>query len=401
MQRRTAVLTIIAALMLGLGTRQVAPLWASVFGDVPVSSSATAAERLRETLITLGTTNPADMTDAELVEMLDYIIHGSSDDHGVLCPDAPECISSDPYCFYGAPEKDADGCIVGCGPMACQGSAAPGGTAGAAPQSSNTPAASGMYDVTVHSTDSCWGFEFTCRVPNGCFPVFARSTYGSSCILDCGTVDCPDNEEETCLTIPDDCPRGGDCAYPETRYSQTDPMCAIDCGEPTYCVDANGCLDIDWEQECIADKGCWFEGERYDHNACRVDCGRQICPEQEEYTCLAPNDCPALRNGCSYTQKEYAPNNPNCLISCGEPECDDGGTLECPPEPECVADDGCWFEDELRDANGCLFACGQQVCPDTEEEDDWWDDLLNWDDWFEQADDEEHDEGDDEWIEGE
>jgi hypothetical protein len=35
------------------------------------------------------------------------------------CTNEPNCTYPDPYCFYSSPERDANGCIISCGPLAC------------------------------------------------------------------------------------------------------------------------------------------------------------------------------------------------------------------------------------------------------------------------------------------
>lgn len=321
--RRDLLATLGLGMTFGLLIHAATPLMGSSYPDVDDSDPAAGAiERMRDAGIMVGDESgdfrPGDtVTRAELAIILDRLVNGTpvdDPDTNEECADEPECIPPDEYCFYGLVERDDNGCVVDCGPLACEGNAAP---------------------------TECEN-QMECIPDEGCsFDEQERDENG--CVVDCGPMLCNAVQCDDAVSC-NDAPDG--CWYAEEPV-RDDNGCVMDCGalvcdEPNDDGDSNASSSEN-SDDASSDDDDWFE---------------PIACEN------APN-CDDIPEGCRYEgDAEY--DDSGCQASCGNLLCDDREPTDaaCNDEPDCGdAPDGCWYEgEEEHDENGCRTSCGDLVC---------------------------------------
>lgn len=171
------------------------------------------------------------------------------------------------------------------------------------------------------------------------------------------------NEDEDCVTCPNDCGScTGNCCEPNDS-----PGCNVQAAQQCVCTALPECCTGNWSQACAdyasagcdaccgngaCDDGelCWFCPQ--DCGACASFCGNDSCEPDE--TCVScPTDCGPCRGPCCSTHPS--------------PGCDDPAVQNC----VCAEDEGCctdaWGEScVFLAADACTSCCGNGVCDELE-----------------------------------
>ncbi len=267
MMRRDLLTTLGVGIALTLAVQTAAPLLGSVFADVSDDHPAAAAiERLRDAGILTGDEDgnfrPNDaVTRGELAIALDRIVNGTAPDtnddenrEDRSCDAEPECAPPDEFCFFGNKEIDDNGCVIDCGPLACEGGNA------APPECAEAP-------VCV-AEEGC-RYEEPERDENGCE-------------VGCGSLVCDEGSGDD--TSSDDTGSGDDTSSDDTGSgddtSSDDTGSGDDWFEPAPDQNDDDVALCDDEPTCgEPEDGCRYEGDAVirDERNCAVGCGEIVC----------------------------------------------------------------------------------------------------------------------------